>query len=262
MEAVESSNMVLPEMSTSIVREQGRLQTRVLIYEPSSLPDIAAKWIIRALETAIRERGRCTLALAGGTSWGPTYRRMASAWLAERITWNKVAIYFGDERCVTPEDSRSNYGSAIRTFLARPPIANAAIHRIPADAADPDEAARSYASQLPEHLDVLLLGVGIDGHTASLFPHSPAIAEDVRRVVTVKRPSPDVGRITITCPVIDAARTVFVLAGGSQKSAAVARALEGPWTPDELPVQLTRNATWLIDSRAARCLHGKYERRE
>ena len=166
---------------------RARSQPRVFIYEPNSLPDIAAKVIIREMETAIHERGRCTIALAAGTSWDSVYRRMSLPWLAERIAWNKVTIFFDDERF----DSRNT------------------------------------AKQPSKTLDILLLGVGVDRHKARF---------------------------------IDAAAAVYVLAAGSQQSAAVARALEGPWMPDELPGQLAHRATWLLDTHAARRLRGKWHR--
>jgi 6-phosphogluconolactonase/glucosamine-6-phosphate isomerase/deaminase len=156
-----------------------RSQPRVLIYEPSELPDVAAKLIIRDMETAIHERGGCTLALAGGTSWDSVYRRMTLPWLAERIAWNRVTILFDDD-CV-----------------------------------------------IGERLDVVLLGVGLN-----------------RRKI----------------PIIEAAAVAYVLAAGSQKSATVARALEGPWIPDELPIQRADRATWLLDTHAARRLRATWHR--
>jgi 6-phosphogluconolactonase len=120
--------------------------------------------------------------------------------------------------------------------------------------ADSNAAARDYERLLPAALDLLLLGMGEDGHTASLFPHSPALTERTRHVVAVPRPSPR--RLTITVPVIETARTVIVVVAGASKAVTVARALEGAYVPDELPIQLVRSATWFIDSAAARLLHG------
>ena len=157
-----------------------RSEPRVFIYEPSVLPDIAAKLITREMETAIHERGNCTMALAAGTSWDSVYRRMSLPWLAERIAWNKVTIVFDDDRFA-----------------------------------------------FTERLDILLLGVGVS-------------RQKIR--------------------VIDAATAAYVVAAGSQKSETVARALEGPWNPDELPIQLAYRATWLVDTHAARRLRGKWHR--
>ena len=231
---------------------------RVLVYNSGSLPGAAAKWVMRAMESAIHRRGHCTLVLAGGTAWRSTYELMASRWLADRVSWSSVDVYFGDERCVAPDDARSNYRMAVCALLSHVPISSSSIHRIRAEEADSAAVARDYARQLPTQVDVLLLGVGADGHTASLFPRSTAVAEEVRRVLPVKRALPDVGRITITAPVIRAAREVFVLATGAEKSAAVARALEGPSMPSQLPIQLARGATWLIDRQVARSLQGTY----
>ena len=231
---------------------------RVLVCDTSSLAGAAAKFVIRAVESAIHERGHCSLALAGGTAWQPTYKEMRKAWLAERVDWGQVSIYFGDERCVPADDPRSNYRMATASLLSHAPISKATIHRILAEGPDPTQAALDYERILPPSLDVLLLGMGADGHTASLFPHSPALAETARRVVTGKGPA-GLDRITITPPVIRAAGTTFVLASGVQKSAAIAGALEGPWLPEQLPIQLAHGATWLIDTRAARGLRGEYE---
>jgi len=236
-----------------------RVRKSVLIYDPLSLPTAAAKWVVRAVDSAIHERGRCTMILAGGTSWLPVYRRMVVPWLAERIAWDRVEIFFGDERCVPPDDRLSNYGMVRSALLSHRPIRNAAIHRIHAEKADHDAVAQAYARVLPEAPDVLLLGMGADGHTASIFPHSPTLDERERRVVSVAAAS-GVGRITITPPVISAAATVFVLAAGVRKANATASALEGPWRPQQVPIQLALGGTWLIDTGAARRLRGAYLR--
>ena len=228
----------------------------VLSYEPTMLADAAARKIIEVIDDTIKRRGHCTLALAGGATPRPVYERMAVPPLANRVAWDRVAIYFGDERCVPPDHPESNYRMAHEVLLRHVPIPSASVHRMEGERADADAAARDYERHLPAALDLLLLGMGEDGHTASLFPGSPAIAERTRRVVAVIRPSPSPRRLTITPRVIGAADTVFVLVAGACKAATVVRALEGAYVPDELPVQLARRGTWFIDSAAARLLHG------
>ena len=238
---------------------QPQAHGRVLVYDAAALPAAAAKFVIRAVESAIHLHGGCSLALAGGTAWEPTYTEMRSPWLAERVAWEQVSIYFGDERCVPPDDIRSNYRMARASLLGYHPISKASVHRIIAEDPDPEQAALAYADLLPARFDVLLLGVGADAHTASLFPRAPALSETARRVVAVPGPS-GLRRITITPPVISAADTVFVLASGVRKSVAVARAIEGPWMPEEMPIQFGRRGAWLLETRAARRLRGDYER--
>jgi len=247
---------VKPDSATQRTSSKGRVR----IYDPPSLAGAAAKWVIRAIESALQLKGDCCLVLAGGTRWLPVYRQMAAPWLAERVDWRRVNIYFSNERCVPPDDPRSNFGATWSALLQHFPLNNAPVYRIRGEDPDPRAAARDYADQLPKQIDVLLLGVGSDGHTASLFPASPVLTERTRRIVMMSEPSLDVCRVTITPLVIPGAASVFVLAAGAATSDAVARALEGPWQPQHTPVQLARDAHWLIDEPAARGLRLANER--
>jgi len=220
--------------------------------EPASrFAATAADWIAAALEADLRASGHCAIALSGGETPRPVYERLAEASRATRIRWRDVDVFFGDERAVPPGDPESNYGMAMAALLARAPAAASRVHRLEAERPDRDAAAQDYANALPERLDLLILGMGADGHTASLFPGSPACAERVRRVVPVTGPKPPVDRLTITPPVIAAARRVVVLVAGAGKAAALVRALEGPLEPRDVPVQLARGGVWFVDHAAA-----------
>ena len=211
-------------MKTDSAIQRTSPKGRVLIYDPPSLAGAAAKWVIRAIESALQRGSDCSLVLAGGTSWLPVYRQMVAPWLAERVDWQRVNIHFSTERCEPPDNSRSNY-DATRSALQYFPLSNAPLARIRAEDPDTRAAARDYSDPLPKQIDVLLLGVGSDGQAASLH-----------------------------------ASNVFVLAAGAATSDAVAGALEGPWQPQQIPVQLARDAHWLIDEPAARCLRLANER--
>lgn len=175
--------------------------------------------------------------------------------LADQVDWGNVHVYFADERAVPPLDPESNYRAAHESLLAKVPIPPGQIHRMPAERGD-DAAARGYEELLPPALDVLLLGAGPDGHTASIFPRSATLRETARRVVMIgDSPKPPPRRMTITPPVIAAARQLVMLVTGRDKAAVVARALEGP--PDEhLPIQLARRGAWFLDAAAASLLKG------
>ncbi|MGH7663291.1 MAG: 6-phosphogluconolactonase [Gemmatimonadaceae bacterium] len=225
---------------------------RIIQPDPESFPDAAAALIVDVIEDSVRHHGHCAAALAGGSTPRPVYECLARPPLAARVDWGRIAIYFGDERCVPPGDEQSNYRMVNEALLRQVPIPCSSIHRMEGERADRDAAARDYERLLPAQLDLLVLGMGEDGHTASLFPHSPALAERERRVVPVTGPGPVIERLTITPPVIDAAETVIVLVAGAGKATIIARALEGPYVPDDLPVQLALGGTWLIDDAAAR----------
>jgi 6-phosphogluconolactonase len=224
---------------------------RIVVETTPRLAEVAAEWIASALEADIRDRGSCIVALSGGETARPIYERLAAEPLAPRIRWPDVAVYFGDERAVPPDDPASNYGMAAASLLSRVPIPPARIHRMEAERADRDAAAREYERILPRQLDVLLLGMGADGHTASLFPGSTAATERARRVIPVVGPKPPVERLTITPPVIEGARRVAVVVTGAGKAEMVARALQGPVRPRDLPVQLALGGMWFLDRDAA-----------
>lgn len=178
----------------------------------------------------------------------PVYHELARR---DEVDWDRVDVFFSDERAVPPNAPESNYAMARESLLDRVTLPAGNIHRMPADRPDRREAAADYDRHLPPALDVLLLGMGDDGHTASLFPHGAALTEHERRVVAVTGPNPPVERLTITPQVISAARAVFVLVTGREKAATVARAIDGVDDPASLPVQFARRGSWLLDDEAA-----------
>lgn len=221
------------------------------VVETAELPARAAKKLADVLCDAVRTSGRACIALAGGTTPRAVHEVLATL---PDIPWEGVHVYFGDERSVPADHPDSNYRMAKESLLERVPIPSAQIHRPDAARADRDAAARAYEAILPAAFDLLVLGIGEDGHTASLFPGSPALNERQRRCIPVIGPKPPPERLTITPPVLEAARSVIVLAVGAGKAAAVSRALEGAWDPLGTPAQLVRNATWFLDPPAAALL--------
>lgn len=208
----------------------------------------AAEWLGLEVTRAIAGQGACTLCLAGGRTPEPVYRALASG---SSIDWTRVDVFFGDERAVPPDHPDSNYLMVYRALLSRVPIPAGQVHRMEAERSDREAAAREYERSLPPQLDILVLGMGPDGHTASLFPGSAALDERHRLVVPVIGAKAPAERLTITPPVIEAARRVAVIATGEDKAAVVARAIEGPLAPKEVPVQLARRGSWFLDQAAA-----------
>jgi 6-phosphogluconolactonase len=229
----------------------------LVIEESGRMEVAAATWIAMAVERSIRQRGHCALALAGGKTPGLVYRCLASTPLSERVAWERVAIYFGDERYVSPDDPESNFRMANETLLSRVPIPRSQVHRMEGERPNRDTSALAYERLLPDRLDILLLGMGRDGHTASIFPHSLTVREQLRRVMPARSPHPPTWRLTITPPVIRDARMTGVIVSGAEKAATLTRALAGPFVPDELPVQLAGDGFWFVDRAAAqRMEHG------
>lgn len=220
----------------------------IVLSQPAELASQAAEWLGVEVARAIAERGRCALGLAGGRTPEPVYRELASE---SSVDWSRVDVFFNDERAVPPDHPESNYRMVHLALLSRVPIPAGQVHRMEAERPDREAAAREYERTLPPRLDILLLGMGPDGHTASLFPGSAALDERHRLVVPVIGATPPAERLTITPPVIEAARKVAVIATGGDKALMVARAIEGPIGLKELPVQLARRGVWFLDRAAA-----------
>ncbi|HKV45326.1 MAG TPA: 6-phosphogluconolactonase [bacterium] len=227
----------------------------------------AAERVVLRCERAVAERGECALALAGGETPRALYARLGAPPFRGRIPWQRLRLFWGDERGVSPDDPRSNYRMARETLLDSVPVPDARIHRMPAEQADA-QAAVAYAALLREHLpstfdgwprlDLVLLGLGDDAHTASLFPHAPALRETERPVVVYPVPHLGMSRMTLTPPVLNAACEVLFLVAGPQKARAVRAVLEGPRDPDAVPAQAIRPVdgvlAWIVDTAAASLL--------
>lgn len=223
--------------------------------------EAAAAFVARA-RRASAERGRFNVALAGGGTPRGLYQRLAALPAGEAPDWARVQVFFGDERCVPPDDARSNYRMAREALLDHVPIVPGNVHRMPGEE-EPQAAARRYAEVLRAafgggdvpRFDLILLGVGDDGHTASLFPGTAALYV---RDAWVRAQYVEVQhewRLTLTLPVIDAARAVWVLATGAGKAAIVHDVLHGPRQPEVWPVQFVAPVAgeylWWLDGAAA-----------
>jgi 6-phosphogluconolactonase len=218
-----------------------------IVCDSKDLPGRAAARIAAELTKAIGARGAASLALAGGTTPKATYEALAGL----PLDWEKVGIFFGDERCVPAEHEDSNYRMAKAALFDRVALPSESIHRMQGELADRDAAARSYEALLPLQLDVVVLGVGEDAHTASLFPGAAALKETTRRVLPVTGPKPPPERLTLTPPVLRDARMCLVLASGAGKAQAVRRALRDRIDVVATPIQLARDGVWFLDAAAA-----------
>jgi len=245
--------------------------TNVLIFpEETALAAAAAAFILRVAQDAIAERGRFTIALTGGSSPVKAYQLLAHT-PAERADWGKWEVFLGDDRFVSPDDDRSNFGQARRTLLSHIPLSTDHIYPIATDAASPEEAALQYVETLgqvfdlpvngpPPVFDLILLGMGDDGHCASLFPHMPTLNVMDRWVISSPPGTlpPPVDRVTMTFPVLNAAREVLFLVSGFKKAIPLRDILEGGATPEVHPAAAVQpvqgELTWLLDTAAASLL--------
>jgi 6-phosphogluconolactonase len=221
----------------------------------------AAEAAVRTINEAARGRGRCFLVLAGGSTPRTLYGLLASRFKQE-IPWSLVHVFWGDERYVPVSDSKSNYRMAKEALLDHVPCPAANVHSMPTHFASPDAAARDYEATLRmffagerPSFDLVLLGLGPDGHTASLFPGSPVLTESTRWVRAVSVPADPPTRLTLTWPALTGARNIFVLVTGSNKAQALRRVVGE--APDEhlYPAARIRLADgsviWWVDKEAA-----------
>lgn len=233
--------------------------------DAAAVTQFAAERITTLAHSAVAGRNRFTLALAGGGTPLGLYKQLA-AWPArDYFPWPQTHIFWGDERCVPPDDSGSNYYQARRTLLDHVPVPRTQVHRIPGEL-EPHKAAGLYTSVLRRQaepgagwprLDVVLLGMGRDGHTASLFPGTIAPEERTSAVMVVTADYDDrpAQRISLTPRVFNDAQHVIFLVTGADKAPAVKEVLAGKYRPKELPAQRIRprfgTLTWLLDEAAA-----------
>jgi 6-phosphogluconolactonase len=227
----------------------------------AAIADEAATRIEQCAEAAIELSGRFTLGLSGGSTPRMLYQRLVDKYRAA-INWAKVEVFFGDERCVPPDHADSNYRMARETLLSKVPIPGDNVYRMRGEI-EPQEAAKEYGSMLKEKfgeggLDLILLGLGDDGHTASLFPGTAALQEMKHRCVANYAEQSTTGRswrLTLTAPFINRCNQVMFLVVGAAKSAALAHVLEGETGSQRWPAQLIKphsgKLTWLIDAAAA-----------
>jgi len=235
---------------------------------PDALAAAAVERFVAAAAAAVTERGRFVVALAGGSTPERAYSLLASPENAPRVDWARTFVYFGDERLVPHDDPRSNFAMAERSLLSRVPLPADNVFAVPVEIGPPEAVAAAYAATLarefnlpPNSLlprfDLILLGLGDDGHTASLFPGKPTLEE--RDAWVVATPPgvlpPPVDRVTFTFPVINAARKVAFLVSGPGKSEVLREVLEGSPSVRDRPAVGVRPAegelVWLLDEAAA-----------
>ena len=238
----------------------------LILPDPEAVAHEAARRFVALSRQAARSRGRFSVALSGGSTPGHLYRLLAGEPYRAQIPWKEVHLFWGDERCVPPGDPGSNYYLAHETLISRVPLPPGNIHRVRGEL-EPGSAVRAYARELEDYFcgpharfDLVLLGLGQDGHTASLFPDSPALAETERLVAAATAVYQDrpAERVTLTLPAINSARQILFLVTGSAKAGVVQSIVES--TAQRLPAQRIQptagQLAWLLDAAAARLIGG------
>ncbi|MCC6312995.1 MAG: 6-phosphogluconolactonase [Thermomicrobiales bacterium] len=245
----------------SLPNNRGRL---LLVEDADELARVAAETFVEAVGETVTRRGDALVALSGGSTPKQMGRLLAAPPFSTETPWSNLTVFWSDERWV-PLDSRdSNAGVAIRIFLDHVPVPRSHIHPVDTMLPSPADAAAAYAATIHAAtgalepavpaFDLILLGMGDDAHTASLFPHTPALRVADRIVTDNFVTKLDAQRITFTYPLINAARRVVFLIGGAAKAEPLAEVLEGPEDVDRLPAQGVRpvgDLLWIVDRAAA-----------
>ncbi|MFN0316380.1 MAG: 6-phosphogluconolactonase [Burkholderiales bacterium] len=242
---------------------------QVQIFQDSlALYRAAAEEFRRQAKLAVKARGAFSVALSGGSTPRGMYAQLAEDTERRKsVPWEKIRFFWGDERAVPPDHLESNYRMAWDELLAKVPVPQCNIHRIHGEKRDASEVAEEYERTLRmrfpgdnrPRFDLVLLGLGSDGHTASLFPGSPALSEETRWVVANPVKKLGTHRITLTVPVLNNAACVLFMVSGADKAAALQEVLEGRHEPERLPAQLIRppkgRLMWFADAAASRLLN-------
>ena len=232
-----------------------------VLSDPATVAEATADRFVTAARAAIEERGMFRVALSGGSTPKQVYPLLLEPARRDHVEWGAVEFFWGDERAVPPDHPESNFGVAYGLLISQlPNVRPDRIHRMPAEAPDLDAAALSYESELrlafgargddPPAFDLIWLGMGPDGHTASLFPGTPALDERQRWVVANFAPSQDAWRMTLTLPVLNAGRDVLFVVTGADKADALREVRAGG---SDLPAGRLdgEQVEWLVDAAAA-----------
>ena len=224
----------------------------------------AAQYVVRVAQEAIAAHGLFSFGLSGGTTPGKLYSLLGEEPYRSQVDWSAVHFFWSDERCVPSDDPQSNYHLAQTTLLSKLKLRPEQIHRMPADRPDREQAAAEYAAEIRRVLggsgvpafDLLQMGMGPEGHTASLFPHQPSLREQKRLVMPVSVPKPPPDRLTFTPPLLHVARHLLYLVTGADKAQALQAVMSSTYQPEEYPAQLiVRQAqgevTWMVDPTIA-----------
>jgi 6-phosphogluconolactonase len=226
--------------------------------------EVAGRFV-RLAKEAVQAGERFTVALSGGATPRTLYRLLAGAPWRGQVPWDKVHFFWGDERCVPPDHPASNYRLAHESLLSKVPLPAENVHRLPGEEADPQVGAARYADELRRffdltagtwpRFDLVLLGMGGDGHTASLFPGTAAIGNRTDLVVAHYVEKLQTHRLTLTPPVLNNAANIFFLVSGPDKAKTLQEVLEGEFRPSQLPAQSVRptdgKLLWFVDRAAA-----------
>jgi 6-phosphogluconolactonase len=222
----------------------------------------AAERFVSSAKKAIEATGRFTVALAGGSTPKSLYRLLAGSQFRDRVDWSRVFFFFGDERRVGPDHPDSNFRMTKENLFDPLGTARQNIFRWPTEKPEAEDGAADYEKTIKEffnadplpRFDLILLGLGADGHTASLFPYSPALKEVSRLAVTNPVEKLATDRLTLTFPVINNAANIILLVSGAEKASALKEILEGKADPEKYPAQMVRpvngDLVWLIDNQA------------
>lgn len=236
----------------------------LVVATAAALAEEAANHFVEVAAKALTELGTFRVALSGGATPRSLYARLASEPFLSRVDWGRVQVFWGDERCVPPDHPDSNYRLAHELLLSKVPVRPENVYRMRGEAADPDLAAAEYAGELQTafglkrgerpRFDLILLGMGTDGHTASLFPHSPALREVTRLAVAAYVEAVKGYRITLTLPVLNSAASVLFLVSGGDKAERLRGALGGK-PSHAAPASMVRpergTLQWIVDRAAA-----------
>jgi len=238
----------------------------IVCKDAAELAKRAAEYIVSTIRQTLARHDRFSVVLSGGSTPKAVYTLLGQPPLVDRVPWSKVHFFWGDERCVPPDHADSNYRTAYDALLAHLDLPPRNIYRIQGEI-PPVEAAALYERSIaeffeqenqPPRFDLVLLGMGEDGHTASLFPDSPALEEKRRWVAAVEHTSPPiplVSRVTMTLPLLNTARRIALIVSGSAKAGLVQRALNAAGEAPLLPVQRVHpeggEKVWLLDEAAA-----------